>query len=222
MRLIKISSAAAGTVMFLFLLGFALFVGVVDGYVQQTGLKADAIVALTGGDSRIAEAVRLLSEGKANRLLISGVNRLTTRDELRRLSGLPSIMFDCCVDIGYAALDTTGNADETRSWAGARGYSSLIVVTSSYHMPRSLVEIGRVMPAARLIPYPVHIRNFQINAVWEHRASARLLVLEYLKFLPSAVRYGLARLSLAWDPRSSGPKRDIEASGGRLGPAVRG
>ena len=64
-------------------------------------------------------------------------------------------MFECCVDIGYEAQDTPGNADETMHWAADQGFSKLIIVTSSYHMPRSLTELGRVMPDVRLVPYPV-------------------------------------------------------------------
>ena len=68
------------------------------------------------------------------------------RVALQRLSGLDEEKFNCCVDLGYAALDTIGNADETRRWAEALHYDSLIVVTASYHMPRSLAELARAMP----------------------------------------------------------------------------
>ena len=44
--------------------------------------NADAIVVLTGGQARVSEAVRLLEEGHANRLLISGVHPGTTREQL--------------------------------------------------------------------------------------------------------------------------------------------
>ena len=211
MRLIKILGATAGTAAFLFVLGFILFVGVVDGYAPGRVPKADAIVALTGGGARIPEALRLLSEGNARRLLISGVNRQTTKDELKRLTGLESRMFDCCVDIGYQALDTIGNADEARAWMGARGYSSLIVVTANYHMPRSLMEIARAMPEVRLVPYPVYVDNFRMNHWWEKRASARLLVLEYLKFLPAAARYVATKLAHGEQPFAVVEPRPIGA-----------
>ena len=86
-------------------------------------------------------------------------------------------MFKCCVDIGYAAHDTTGNAEETKAWASANGFSRLIIVTSSYHMPRSLVELGRAMPATTLVPYPVVSRNFRTERWWLHAATARAAVL---------------------------------------------
>ena len=65
---------------------------------------------------------------------------------MRRLLGLDKQLFNCCVDLGYEALDTVGNADETRTWARSNGYTRLIVVTSRYHMPRSLAELALAMP----------------------------------------------------------------------------
>ncbi len=61
-----------------------------------------------------------MSEGRAKRLLISGVNRKVTREEMQRLLGLDAQTFNCCVDLGYEALDTVGNADETRTWANTQ------------------------------------------------------------------------------------------------------
>ena len=72
---------------------------------------------LTGEGRRIAEGARLLDEGRAQRMLISGVFRRTGKKALLDISGLPEDKFDCCVDIGYTALDTAGNANETRAWA---------------------------------------------------------------------------------------------------------
>jgi uncharacterized SAM-binding protein YcdF (DUF218 family) len=111
-----------------------------------------------------------------------------------KLSGISADTFDCCVDLGYSALDTYGNAEETRQWASNRKYQSLIVVTASYHMPRSLTELSREMPGTRLLPHPVLPKHFRREAWWLHYTTARTLAGEYLKFLPSAARYGVARL----------------------------
>jgi uncharacterized SAM-binding protein YcdF (DUF218 family) len=155
---------------------------------------ADGIVVLTGGGQRVREAVRLFSEGKAKRLLISGVNRTTSRGDLQRLAPLPRALAECCVDAGYAAQDTTGNADETRAWAEAWGFRRLIVVTSNYHMPRSMTEFMRVMPDADLVWHPVKSRNFHAEYWWRYPADVRLAVSEYVKFLKSAARLVVARL----------------------------
>ena len=155
----------------------------------------------------------LLSENRGKRLLVSGVNRATTHADIYRMTGLSPERFKCCVDVGYAAHDTTCNAEETRAWASAHRFSKLIIVTSSYHMPRSLVELGRVMPATTLVLYPVVSRNFRTEAWWLHAATARLLFSEYVKFLPSAARMYVARLR-NWDGSALANGVALRASGG--------
>ena len=118
--------------------------------------QADGIVALTGkSEARIQEAMALLQQGKASRLLVSGVNREVTRPELQAATSAPRRLYDCCVDLGFDATNTLGNAKEISNWAKAKGFKTLIVVTSDYHMPRSLLEIRGAAPGVTLIPYPV-------------------------------------------------------------------
>ena len=191
-------AGAVAVALFALLGGFVIFASSIAQYAPASGVEADGIVVLTGGEHRLSEAARLLTEGRGRRLLISGANRAATRHDLFRTSGLSVETFNCCVDIGYAAHDTIGNAEETKAWAAANGFARLIIVTSSYHMPRSLVELGRVMPGSALVPYPVMSRNIRAERWWLHGTSARLLFSEYLKFLPSAARYCAARL-MNWD-----------------------
>lgn len=194
----RLLALAAGAGIALFSTGFVIFASAIDSFVPASGERADGIVVLTGGEHRLNEAARLLAEGRGRRLLISGANRITSRDDLLRKSGLDSRLFGCCVDVGYAAHDTVGNASETREWATTLGFVKLIVVTSSYHMPRSLVELGRAMPDVKLLPYPVVSPHLRDARWWSHVGIARLLLSEYVKFLPSAARYGLARL-VRWE-----------------------
>jgi len=182
--------------------GFLLFATEVTRQPATNGEPADAIVALTGGKFRIRAAARLLQEGRATRLLISGVNRKTPRDDIRRITGLKEPEFACCVDLDYAALNTRGNADEARAWARKHDYRSLIVVTSSYHMPRSLAELARVMPDVKLIPHRVVPKSLQNSAWWLNADAARLLVGEYVKFLPAAANLAMARLMGDWTQSS--------------------
>jgi uncharacterized SAM-binding protein YcdF (DUF218 family) len=154
----------------------------------------DGVVVLTGGEHRLTEASRIFTSGTARRLLISGVNRQTTREDIRRISTIPPQLFDCCVDIGYAALDTVGNAEETRAWAEVWGFSHLVIVTSGYHMPRSLAEFARVMPKIDFKPHSVASRGFETTGWWRHPSSVRRVVTEYVKFLPAAARLCLVRV----------------------------
>jgi uncharacterized SAM-binding protein YcdF (DUF218 family) len=180
------------------LAGLVLFAAFVGHYTPVTVAASQAsprtaIVVLTGGERRVGEGLRLFSEGYAQRVLISGTNPNTTRHDLRRISNLDATLFDCCVDLGYAAQDTIGNADETRVWAEAWGFKRLIVVTSNYHMPRSLLELARVMPDVELVAHPVMSRSYRAHTWWLDPLAIRIVVGEYLKFIPTTVRYGLAR-----------------------------
>jgi uncharacterized SAM-binding protein YcdF (DUF218 family) len=194
---------SVGVLLALLVFGFILFAITVtkgvasgpqaDASNQLGGRLADGIVVLTGGEKRITEALRLLDNGRAGRLLITGVNRKTSRDDVRRLvaasSPRKSRAFDCCVDIGYDALDTIGNADEARTWATERHFKSLIVVTASNHMPRSMAELRLKLPLAQLIPHPVVPSRLRASPWWLHPEVARELAYEYLKFIPTAGRY---------------------------------
>jgi uncharacterized SAM-binding protein YcdF (DUF218 family) len=178
-----------------FALGFAVFA---EGIERQTGRdpgRADAIVALTGGEDRIDVAVRLLAEGRGTRLLISGVNRQTSKDALRDQAPAPAELYDCCIDIGREARDTIGNANETQAWVDTHGFRSLIIVTSSYHMPRTIAELERVLPGVVLVPHAVVSEKLHVDRWWRHSATARVLFREYLKFLPAAARLVWARVA---------------------------
>ncbi|MEQ1695361.1 MAG: YdcF family protein [Hyphomicrobiaceae bacterium] len=197
-RAMRVAITAIGVTLALLVFGFTLFAASVMREQPTIAGTADGIIVLTGGDFRILEGGRLLQQGHANRMLISGVNAKTSRDDLMKLSGLEPAMFDCCVDIGYAAQDTVGNAEEARTWAQGRNLSRLFVVTSIYHMPRSMAELALALPDADLIPDPVVPRKFRNRAWWLHPGAARILLSEYLKFLPVAARLGTMRYLKPW------------------------
>jgi len=152
---------------------------------------ADGIVALTGGASRISDAVELLASGRGRRLLITGVGPTTNTAELMRLAPDHHRWFSCCIDLDYTAANTVGNAVETRRWARERGFRSLVVVTSDYHMPRAMLEISHRLPDVTLIPFPVVTWQIRAEPWWSHPGTAKLLLYEYLKFLVAAVRIRL-------------------------------
>ena len=169
--------------LFLYGIGFGLFTVTLPRPSTPEGMKADAIVALTGEGDRLSPAVLLLEQGGGNRLLITGVNKLTSKRDLKALLHGGS-SFACCADLGFTAEDTRGNAEETARWVRAHKYRSLIVVTAAYHMPRSLVEFGAQMPDVKLVPYPVAADIANISS-WQR---LRRLHGEYAKYLASVVR----------------------------------
>jgi uncharacterized SAM-binding protein YcdF (DUF218 family) len=150
--------------------------------------KADAIVVLTGGYQRIDQAVELLRQGAGNRLLISGVHPTTTRTQIRKLTQSPANLFSCCVDIGYDAIDTIGNAREAVNWIHARGYKHVLVVTNNYHMPRSIAELKYVDPTTDFIPYPVVNSDLKTKAWFTDPNALRTMLFEYAKVLLAGAR----------------------------------
>ncbi len=152
------------------------------------GQNADGIVVLTGGTSRINDALELLSTGRGKRLLITGVNPGTTTGDIAHQTGNYQRLLACCVDLDYSALNTLGNAIQSRIWANSHNFRSLIVVTSAYHMPRALAELGHQLPDDTLIPYPVVSDRLRIEPWWSNSDTTKLVISEYLKYLFAKVR----------------------------------
>jgi uncharacterized SAM-binding protein YcdF (DUF218 family) len=156
---------------------------------------ADGVVALTGAsDARITAAMKLLEAGKARRMLISGVNPQASRADIRGVAKATRRLYDCCVDLGFQALDTVGNARETARWTRQRHYRSLIVVTSDFHMPRAMLELRAALPDVALTPYPVRSADFNARHWWRSQEGARRMVLEYCKYLAILARESLLNL----------------------------
>ena len=153
--------------------------------------RADGIVVLTGAAARIPDAIELLAAERGQRLLITGVHRDTSSREIARLTPLYAKYFTCCVDLDRSALNTFGNAIETKRWARDHNFNSLIVVTSNWHMPRATAEIQHQLPDVMLIPYPVISEKVKTEPWWQNFETARLLFAEYLKYLFALTRMRL-------------------------------
>jgi uncharacterized SAM-binding protein YcdF (DUF218 family) len=172
----------------LLLCGFIGFVWLLPSQQVELSDSADGIVVLTGGTSRVSDALGLLSSGRGKRLLITGVNPGTTTADIAREVVDYNNQLTCCVDLDYSAQNTLGNALQAKRWALAHNFRSLIVVTSAYHMPRALAELAHQLPDVTLIPFPVVSDRLRIEPWWSNSATTRLVVSEYLKFLAAKVR----------------------------------
>lgn len=108
--------------------------------------KTDGVVVLTGGAQRIDRALRVLATGNADRMLISGVDRDVKPSELAAQYPKSAHYFECCIDLGFKAIDTRSNALETARWASRHKIGTLRLVTHDWHMRRALLELHLALP----------------------------------------------------------------------------
>lgn len=186
-RLLARVGLALGAMALAWAVGFAWFVHQ-SGEAAALPPRCDGIIALTGGSERVETALRLLAEGRAARLLISGVGGSAEYAALAHRAGVgPGLAPQ--VTLGRAALSTRGNAAEAADWVRTNGIRTLIVVTAGYHMPRALAELARTLPEVALFPAPVQPAGWREGV---GLAGLRLLGIEYTKFL--AAEAGLSGL----------------------------
>ena len=176
--------------------GFLWFLWSVPAHEVRLQRNADGIVVLTGGISRVTDALELLSSRRGQRLLITGVHRATGPVEIARVAPEFQALFACCVDLDRSAVNTVGNATETRRWVKDRGFRSVIVVTSNYHMPRAMAELGHQLPDVTLVPYPV-VAERRSGTLAAYYAVTKLLLSEYLKYVVAVTRMRIEPVSSA-------------------------
>lgn len=143
--------------------------------------KADGIVVLTGGENRIRVAVALLSEGKAERLLLTGVNTSLSEESLKKVLNVDEALFNCCIIVDRMARDTIGNALATKKWAEQIKAKSLVIVTGAFHMPRALKELRHAIQDVAFIEAPVNVPSD--NGWWRDSSRLRDMLREYAKLL---------------------------------------
>jgi uncharacterized SAM-binding protein YcdF (DUF218 family) len=174
--------------------GFAWFLAEAGSLPQPPLARTDAIIVLTGGSERVETGLRLLEEGAAPRLLVSGVGQRATLPEFARAHGREPASLAGRVTLGHAATSTAGNAAEAEEYAQAHRLRSLRVVTAGYHMPRAMLELGRAVPGLTLVPHPVQPAALRDGSMTPWRAWT-LRAGEYLKYLAAAA--GVTQLAAA-------------------------
>lgn len=151
----------------------------------------EAVVVLTGGGARIATAAQI-ANANGLPLFISGVHRDAKAEEVALAAGVDQTFFDCCVTLGYNAATTAQNGDEVAGWARQENYDRFLVVTSSYHMERALMELRSAMPEARLTGYSVVSPTIDPGNWWRDARSAKRMLLEWIKWRVVSMRESLS------------------------------
>ena len=177
----------------LWIIGFVAFCLYAFSFKFQSPERVDGIAVLTGAGERIPAALDLLNSDYADRLLISGVHESVRPGDL--LTSFPPTVRDR-VSLGYRAEDTRGNAAEIADWVNGAKLNSILLITSFYHMPRSLFEVLKLKPSLQVIPFPIFPKSFNDSVDWIRTRYAWLLFLEYHKFMATHLQTWIERIGL--------------------------
>jgi len=137
----------------------------------------DGIVVLTGDQFRIAKGIELLKRNPNKKLLISGVNKNINPVDIMKEFPNSKNFFQCCIDIGKDAKNTFENIIETFEWMKSNEFTSIIIVTSDYHLPRVKLEINRFIDNQQIF--------YEAVKTDESDSILRLkkITLEYIKYI---------------------------------------
>jgi uncharacterized SAM-binding protein YcdF (DUF218 family) len=170
------------------LAGLIWFAEAIPGAVSDNDTVTDAVVVLTGAAGRLRVGVDVLDHKKAQKLFVSGVYRGVDVQQIVRLLRRRKSELDCCMVLGHTADDTRGNAEETARWMAAEKFTSLRLVTSNYHIRRSILEFRRAMPGIRIVAHPTFVPQFKAQGWWNWPGTLQLVVIEYTKYLVALMR----------------------------------
>ena len=190
-RVVATAFALVAAVLAAWLWGLILFVDRIPDSVADEGRQTDAIIILTGGSLRLEKGFDLLAAKMAGKLLVSGVAKGVQMEEVLGAAGLTPSELECCVTLGYMAEDTGSNAIESAVWIRTNKVASIRLVTSSYHMPRSLLEFRATVPDVEIVPHPVFPEHVMVREWWARPGTASLVITEYNKYLLAATRHWL-------------------------------
>lgn len=164
MRTLKYPALIVSLLLVMWLAGYIIFLArVTTAEIDKPIQKSDAIIVLTGGSKRIATGIKLLRQEYARHLLISGVDRRVTREDVLARHQLPEALLACCITLGRQARNTPGNAREAYDWVQDNNITSLRLVTSHYHIDRARLEFNAMMPGLHIETHPVRPANFDMG-----------------------------------------------------------
>jgi uncharacterized SAM-binding protein YcdF (DUF218 family) len=179
--------------------GFFIFWSVLPAPVAAHAVHGDAVVVVTGGSGRVGAGVALLQLGRAPKLFISGVGKGVRVQDVLREASVPtdiSVIYAPKIWLGHQATNTVENGTEIAAWAKDQKVSDIILVSSSYHLPRAQLEVLMAAPNLHITPFAVDLET--TNYWWRKPWTAELMLREFLKTTWVAGQYGVQTVKNLW------------------------
>ena len=158
------------------------------------------IVILTGGTNRIKDGFEIINNfGKGSdvkiKILVSGTGKGFTKASLQEKlnTNFHYQLIKCCVDLDSISQDTYSNANETLKWAIKNDIKEFMLITSNYHMPRSILEFKNKMPNIKISTYSIKPKQHNINEWLKSFETFSLVFSEFCKYIISNIRIIILR-----------------------------
>jgi uncharacterized SAM-binding protein YcdF (DUF218 family) len=165
------------------LLQFNFFLFNIQSY-KNTDLnekEIEGIVVLTGDKFRILEGLKILNSEIGYKLLISGVNKEISIEEIKKEFPKFNQLFNCCVELESISTNTFENVREIFFWKKNNNIKNILLITSDYHLPRVELEVNRLLLDKETFYYGVKYDNQKINI------RMKKLIVEYIKYLRTKI-----------------------------------
>ena len=169
---------------------------------QKTPINISSkIVILTGGTNRIKEGFEVIDKLEkksiANlKILVSGTGKGFTKLSLQEQLNVnfDLRLIECCVKLDSVSQDTYSNATETSKWVSENNIEEILLITSNYHIPRSILEFRNKMPNLKILFYPIKPKQHQINKWLKSFETFSLVFIEYCKYIIANIRINIFRI----------------------------
>ena len=158
----------------------------INSYHADLQTKTDAVIVLTGGRNRIMEGIKIINMNLADRLFISGVSNDVSLKDIERTHNI-KVNDPLKIELGYHAANTIENASEIHNWVENNDIESIRLITSNYHIPRSIEELSAHPLSTTILIHPVYSENVSPKW-WKTKGTQRLIMSEYNKFLYVYIR----------------------------------
>ena len=161
--------------------GFVIFLKKIHYNQVNFNYKTDGIAVLTGGKGRINLGLELFNKNKNLKLIISGVDKKVSDKSIipNNLKNKSSITIDKDSESTYQ------NAKIINKWTSKYKLQNVTIITSYYHMPRSMMLIQSLTPTINFYAYPVEKKISNKISFRENILYYFFLTEEYIKYLVS-------------------------------------